>query len=99
MLIKISYYSQVHQHSTWTKEDLNSVINKQVIHKNIKNTTATHKKKSLSGPYTSVRSSGYGKSSSPLKHLSTVNEKKGLKEGIKKPVSKARSPPRQKGNF
>ncbi|KAJ6665778.1 hypothetical protein lerEdw1_001250 [Lerista edwardsae] len=91
--------NQVHQHSTWTKEDLNSVINKQVIHKNIKNTAATHKKKSLSGPYTSVRSSGYGKSSSPLKHLSTVNEKKGSKEGVKKPVSKARSPPRQKEIF
>lgn len=91
--------NQVHQYSTWTKEDLNSVINKQVMHKNIKNTAPTHKKKSLSGPYTSVRSSGYGRSSSPLKHLSTVNEKKGLKEGIKKPVSKARSPPRQKEIF
>ncbi|XP_066468584.1 centrosomal protein of 162 kDa [Tiliqua scincoides] len=91
--------NQAHQDSTWTKEGLNAVINKQVMYKNTKNSAAMHKKKSLSGPYTAVRSSGYGKSSSPLKHLSTVNEKKGLKEGIKKPVLKARSPPRQKEMF
>lgn len=91
--------NQMQHQSTWTKESLNSVINKQVMYKNTKNAAAIHKKKSLSGPNTAVRSSGYGKSVSPLKHLSTGNEKKGLKEGFKKPGLKARSPPRQKEVF
>uniref|UniRef100_A0A8D0DVS9 Centrosomal protein of 162 kDa n=1 Tax=Salvator merianae TaxID=96440 RepID=A0A8D0DVS9_SALMN len=85
--------------NTWNKEELNSVMNKQVLYKTTKNTVAIHKKKSLSGPHNSVRSSGYGKSSSPLKHFSTVNEKKTLKESIKKPVLKAKSPSRQKEIF
>ncbi|XP_060092626.1 centrosomal protein of 162 kDa isoform X1 [Heteronotia binoei] len=85
--------NQVHPQN---KEDLESVMNKQVMHKNMKTTDAVHKKKSLSGPYSFVRSSGYGKSSSPLKQFPTVNEKKVLNEGIKKPALKAKSPSRLK---
>ncbi|XP_015283449.1 PREDICTED: LOW QUALITY PROTEIN: centrosomal protein of 162 kDa [Gekko japonicus] len=87
---------QVH---SLNKEDLESVINKQVMHKNMKTTDAVHKKKSLSGPYSFVRSSGYGRSSSPLKHSTTVNEKKVLNEGIRKPALKAKSPARSKVHF
>ncbi|XP_044278092.1 centrosomal protein of 162 kDa isoform X1 [Varanus komodoensis] len=84
-------HSQIHQHSTWTKEDL-KLIKKQVMHKNTKS-TAIHRKKALSGPHSSVRSSGYGKSSCLLKHFPAGNEKT---ESIKKPVLKSKSPPRQK---
>ncbi|XP_077161461.1 centrosomal protein of 162 kDa isoform X2 [Paroedura picta] len=78
------------------KEDLESGLNKQIMHKNMKTTDAVHKKKSLSGPYSFVRSSGYGRSSSPLKHFPTVNEKKALNESIRKPALKAKSPARPK---
>nr|XP_034965348.1 centrosomal protein of 162 kDa isoform X3 [Zootoca vivipara]XP_034965349.1 centrosomal protein of 162 kDa isoform X3 [Zootoca vivipara]XP_034965350.1 centrosomal protein of 162 kDa isoform X3 [Zootoca vivipara]XP_034965352.1 centrosomal protein of 162 kDa isoform X3 [Zootoca vivipara] len=91
--------NQTRLSSTWTKEGLNSVMNKQVTFRNTKNAAAVHRKKSLSGPHSSVRSSGYGRSSSPLKHFSTINEKKTLKENIKKPVLKTKSPPRQKETF
>ncbi|XP_053143125.1 centrosomal protein of 162 kDa isoform X2 [Hemicordylus capensis] len=92
--------NQVYQPSTWNKEGLNSLMNKQVTYKNAKSTVALHtRKKSLSGPHSSVRSSGYGKSSSPLKHFSTVSEKKAPKEGIKKPALKVKSPPRQREIF
>ncbi|XP_042299429.1 uncharacterized protein LOC121917481 [Sceloporus undulatus] len=86
---------ETHQPITWNKESLSSVLNKQLMHKNAKNTVAAHRKKSSIGPYSSVRSSGYGKSSSSLKHFSTVNEKT-IKESLKKPVLKARSPLKQK---
>uniref|UniRef100_A0A8D2JBT7 Centrosomal protein of 162 kDa n=1 Tax=Varanus komodoensis TaxID=61221 RepID=A0A8D2JBT7_VARKO len=69
------------------------LIKKQVMHKNTKS-TAIHRKKALSGPHSSVRSSGYGKSSCLLKHFPAGNEKT---ESIKKPVLKSKSPPRQKG--
>nr|XP_028578733.1 centrosomal protein of 162 kDa isoform X5 [Podarcis muralis] len=91
--------NQTRLSNTWTKEGLNSVMNKQVTFRNTKNTAAVHRKKSLSGPHSSVRSSGYGRSSSPLKHFSTINEKKTLKENVKKPVLKTKSPPRQKETF
>ncbi|XP_054834612.1 centrosomal protein of 162 kDa isoform X3 [Eublepharis macularius] len=78
------------------KQDLESVMNKQAMHKNTKTTGTMQKKKSLSGAYNSVRSSGYGKSSSPLKQFPTVNEKKVLNEGIRKPALKAKSPARPK---
>ncbi|XP_028578729.2 centrosomal protein of 162 kDa isoform X2 [Podarcis muralis] len=91
--------NQTRLSNTWTKEGLNSVMTKQVTFRNTKNTAAVHRKKSLSGPHSSVRSSGYGRSSSPLKHFSTINEKKTLKENVKKPVLKTKSPPRQKETF
>ncbi|XP_062837180.1 centrosomal protein of 162 kDa isoform X2 [Anolis carolinensis] len=87
--------NEIHHPSTWNKEGLSSVLNKQLIHKNAKNTVVIHRKKSLSGPYSSVRSSGYGKSSSSLKHFSVVHEKTG-KEGPQKSVLKGRSPLKQK---
>ncbi|XP_061479242.1 centrosomal protein of 162 kDa [Rhineura floridana] len=88
--------NQIRHSSTWNKDGLTSVMNKQVMFKNAKNTV--HRKKYLGGPHSSVRSSGYGKSSSPLKHIPTINEKT-LKENIKKPALKAKSPPRQKETF
>ncbi|XP_048351023.1 centrosomal protein of 162 kDa isoform X2 [Sphaerodactylus townsendi] len=76
--------------------NLESVMNKQVMLKNMKTRSTIHKKKSMSGPYNSVRSSGYGRSSSPLKQFPTVNEKKMLNENTKRPVLKAKSSARPK---
>nr|XP_060608963.1 centrosomal protein of 162 kDa isoform X1 [Anolis sagrei ordinatus] len=87
--------NEIHQPRTWTKEGLSSVLSKQLMHKNAKNAAVVHRKKSLSGPYSSVRSSGYGKSSSSLKHFSAVHEKTG-KESPQKPIMKGRSPLKQK---
>ncbi|KAJ7341706.1 hypothetical protein JRQ81_006514 [Phrynocephalus forsythii] len=83
--------NQIHQTRTWKKECLDSVMNKQIMYKNTKSTAGGHRKKSLS----SVRSSGYGKSSASLKHLPAANEKS-LKEGLKKPGLKSKYPSRQK---
>uniref|UniRef100_A0A6J0TJH8 Centrosomal protein of 162 kDa n=1 Tax=Pogona vitticeps TaxID=103695 RepID=A0A6J0TJH8_9SAUR len=88
--------NQIHHPSTLNKEGLNSVINKQIMYKNTKNAVGGYRKKSPSGLYSAVRSSGYGKSSFSLKHLPSVNEKS-LKEGLKKPELKNKSPPKQKG--
>ncbi|XP_062980971.1 centrosomal protein of 162 kDa [Elgaria multicarinata webbii] len=87
--------NQIRQPNTWNKEGLNSMLNKPVMYKNTKNAVPLHRKKSLGGPHSYVRSSGYGKSNSSLKQLSTVNEKM-VKESIKKPILKAKSPPRPK---
>ncbi|KAM6459883.1 centrosomal protein of 162 kDa isoform 1-T3 [Liasis olivaceus] len=87
---------QMHQPDTWNKENPNLVESKQVMYKNSKSTVVIYRKKHLSGSHSSVRSSGYGKSNSSLKHFPTVNEKT-LKENIKKPLLKVKSPPRQKG--
>ncbi|KAM3855938.1 centrosomal protein of 162 kDa isoform 2-T2 [Vipera latastei] len=87
---------QVHQPNTSNKENPKLAPNKQVMYKNSKNTMIIHRKKHLAGSHSSVRSSGYGKSNSSLKHLPTVNEKT-LKESNKNPLLKVRSPPRQKG--
>ncbi|XP_015680701.1 centrosomal protein of 162 kDa [Protobothrops mucrosquamatus] len=87
---------QVHQPNTWNKENPNLVPNKQVMYKNSKNTMIIHRKKHLGGSHSSIRSSGYGKPNSSLKHLPTVNEKT-LKESNKNPLLKVKSPPRQKG--
>lgn len=92
VIYKMHYCPQVQQPSTWNKESLNTMMNKQTVYKDTKNSDTLYKRKS------SVRSSGYGKSSSLFKHFSTGNEKKTLKEGIKKPVLKTKSPPRQKGD-
>ncbi|XP_039190430.1 centrosomal protein of 162 kDa isoform X1 [Crotalus tigris] len=87
---------QMHQPNTWNKENPNLVPNKQVMYKNSKNTMIIHRKKHLGGSHSSIRSSGYGKPNSSLKHLPTVNEKT-LKESNKNPLLKVKSPPRQKG--
>ncbi|XP_058031640.1 centrosomal protein of 162 kDa isoform X2 [Ahaetulla prasina] len=87
---------QVHQPNTWNKENPNLVPDKQVMYKSSKNTMTIHRKKHLAGSHSSVRSSGYGKPNSSLKHFPTVNEKT-LKENNKNPLLKVKSPPKQKG--
>uniref|UniRef100_A0A7M4FF29 Centrosomal protein of 162 kDa n=1 Tax=Crocodylus porosus TaxID=8502 RepID=A0A7M4FF29_CROPO len=69
--------SQEHLSSSWKHDGLQSVINKQTAYKNTRNAASLHKKKSV---YGAVRSSGYGKSISPLKQLSTTIEKKTSKD-------------------
>lgn len=86
----------MHQPNTSNKENPKLAPNKQVMYKNSKNTMIIHRKKHLGGSHSSVRSSGYGKPNSSLKHLPTVNEKT-LKESNKNPLLKVRSPPRHKG--
>ncbi|ETE71491.1 Protein QN1-like protein, partial [Ophiophagus hannah] len=86
---------QVHQPNTWNKENPNVIPNKQVMFKSSKNTMIVHRKKHLGGSHSSVRSSGYGKPSSSVKHFPTVNEKT-LKESNKNPLLKIKSPPKQK---
>nr|XP_056712306.1 centrosomal protein of 162 kDa [Euleptes europaea] len=82
--------TKINQVHPLNKENLESVMNKPEMHKNMKTTSTMQKKKSLSGAYNFVRSSGYGRSSSPSKHLPTVNEKKVLNEDTKKPALKAK---------
>ncbi|TFK12623.1 Centrosomal protein of 162 kDa [Platysternon megacephalum] len=81
------------QSSSWRNKGLDSVINKQIMHKSTRSTAPLHKKKSPIGPHILVRSSGYGKPTSPLKQLSTTSEKRASKEALKKPSLKAKSPP------
>ncbi|XP_026520935.1 centrosomal protein of 162 kDa [Notechis scutatus] len=87
---------QAHQPNTWNKENPNVIPNKQVMYKSSKNTMIVHRKKHLGGAHSSVRSSGYGKPSSSVKHFPTVNEKT-LKESNKNPFLKVKSLPKQKG--
>ncbi|XP_050806038.1 centrosomal protein of 162 kDa isoform X2 [Gopherus flavomarginatus] len=81
------------QSSSWRNTGLDSVINKQIMHKSTRSTAPLHKKKSPIGSHILVRSSGYGKPTSPLKQLSTTSEKRASKEALKKPGLKAKSPP------
>ncbi|XP_053880186.1 centrosomal protein of 162 kDa isoform X3 [Malaclemys terrapin pileata] len=81
------------QSSSWRNKGLDSVINKQIMHKSTRSTAPLHKKKFPIGPHILVRSSGYGKPTSPLKQLSTTSEKRASKEALKKPSLKAKSPP------
>ncbi|XP_039388311.1 centrosomal protein of 162 kDa isoform X1 [Mauremys reevesii] len=81
------------QSSSWRNKGLDSVINKQIMHKSTRSTAPLHKKKSPIAPHILVRSSGYGKPTSPLKQLSTASEKRASKEAFKKPSLKAKSPP------
>ncbi|XP_074043194.1 centrosomal protein of 162 kDa isoform X2 [Macrotis lagotis] len=80
------------------EDDISPIMNKQAMSKNTKSTPPLLKRKLQSGPYASVRSSGYGKSYSPLKTF----EKKPSKDVMKKENLKSKSPPckiRQKGNL
>ncbi|XP_008163743.3 centrosomal protein of 162 kDa isoform X4 [Chrysemys picta bellii] len=81
------------QSSSWRNKGLDSVTNKQIMHKSTRSTAPLHKKKSPIGPHILVRSSGYGKPTSPLKQFSTTSEKRASKEALKKPSLKAKSPP------
>ncbi|XP_044867506.1 centrosomal protein of 162 kDa isoform X2 [Mauremys mutica] len=81
------------QSSSWRNKGLDSVINKQIMHKSTRSTAPLHKKKSPIAPHVLVRSSGYGKPTSPFKQLSTTSEKRASKEALKKPSLKAKSPP------
>ncbi|XP_019375942.1 PREDICTED: centrosomal protein of 162 kDa isoform X2 [Gavialis gangeticus] len=81
--------NQEHLSSSWKHDGLQSVINKQTTYKNTRNAAALHKKKSV---YGAVRSSGYGKSISPLKQLSTTTEKKTSKDAFRRTSLKAKSP-------
>uniref|UniRef100_A0A8D0GM61 Centrosomal protein of 162 kDa n=1 Tax=Sphenodon punctatus TaxID=8508 RepID=A0A8D0GM61_SPHPU len=69
----------LHQDSK-IKQSLDSLVNKQIIYKNTRSIVPVYKKRPLSGLHGSVRSSGYGKSSSPAKTLSTTNAKNASKE-------------------
>ncbi|XP_070589253.1 centrosomal protein of 162 kDa isoform X2 [Erythrolamprus reginae] len=100
-VMKLTFYQerksgQMQQPNTWNKENPNLVSNKQVMYKSSKNTMTIHRKKPLGGSHSSVRSSGYGKPNSSLKHFPTVNEKT-MKENNKNPLLKDKSPPKQKG--
>uniref|UniRef100_A0A8D0GN91 Centrosomal protein of 162 kDa n=1 Tax=Sphenodon punctatus TaxID=8508 RepID=A0A8D0GN91_SPHPU len=90
----------LHQDSK-IKQSLDSLVNKQIIYKNTRSIVPVYKKRPLSGLHGSVRSSGYGKSSSPAKTLSTTNAKNASKEVLKKTSLKTKLPPdkaRRKGN-
>ncbi|XP_077668899.1 centrosomal protein of 162 kDa isoform X4 [Eretmochelys imbricata] len=93
LLHQDSKINKAHQSSSWRNKGLDSVINKQIMHKSTRSTAPLHKKKSSIGPHILVRSSGYGKPTSPLKQLSTTTEKRASKEALKKPSLKAKSPP------
>ncbi|XP_043398548.1 centrosomal protein of 162 kDa isoform X8 [Chelonia mydas] len=93
LLHQDSKINKAHQSSSWRNKGLDSVINKQIMHKSTRSTAPLHKKKSPIGPHILVRSSGYGKPTSPLKQLSTTTEKRASKEALKKPSLKAKSPP------
>uniref|UniRef100_F6PPV2 Centrosomal protein of 162 kDa n=1 Tax=Monodelphis domestica TaxID=13616 RepID=F6PPV2_MONDO len=83
------------------EDDIRPIISKQTIYKMPTSTPPLVKRKSQSGSKASVRSSGYGKSYSPLKTSSTV-EKKTSKNIIKKENLKSKSPPykiKQKGTL
>ncbi|XP_036624788.1 centrosomal protein of 162 kDa [Trichosurus vulpecula] len=83
------------------EDAVSPLINKQATSKKTRSTPPLLKRKSQSGPYASVRSSGYGKSYSPLKAFSAI-EKKTSKDIMKKENLKSKSPPykiRQKGNL
>uniref|UniRef100_A0A8D0L448 Centrosomal protein of 162 kDa n=1 Tax=Sphenodon punctatus TaxID=8508 RepID=A0A8D0L448_SPHPU len=69
---------------SWKNKSLDSLVNKQIIYKNTRSIVPVYKKRPLSGLHGSVRSSGYGKSSSPAKTLSTTNAKNASKEVLKK---------------
>ncbi|XP_067416847.1 centrosomal protein of 162 kDa [Emydura macquarii macquarii] len=92
LLHQDSKINQAHQSSSWKNKRLDSVINKQIMYKSTRSTAPLHKKKSPIGHHVLVRSSGYGKPTSPLKQLSTISEKKATKETLKKPSLKAKSP-------
>ncbi|XP_019352401.1 centrosomal protein of 162 kDa isoform X1 [Alligator mississippiensis] len=81
--------NQAHLSSSWKHDGLQSVTNKQTVYKNTRNTASLHKRKSV---YGAVRSSGYGKSISPLKQLSTTIEKKTSKDAFRRTSLKAKSP-------
>uniref|UniRef100_A0A8D0GIJ2 Centrosomal protein of 162 kDa n=1 Tax=Sphenodon punctatus TaxID=8508 RepID=A0A8D0GIJ2_SPHPU len=85
---------------SWKNKSLDSLVNKQIIYKNTRSIVPVYKKRPLSGLHGSVRSSGYGKSSSPAKTLSTTNAKNASKEVLKKTSLKTKLPPdkaRRKG--
>ncbi|CAM9956439.1 unnamed protein product [Bubo scandiacus] len=69
-----------------------SMTTKPMLYKNIGSPASSHKKKSSYGPHGVVRSSGYGKPSSPSKQSFPVNEKKTPKETSKKTSVKSKSP-------
>uniref|UniRef100_A0A8C0EVZ9 Centrosomal protein of 162 kDa n=1 Tax=Bubo bubo TaxID=30461 RepID=A0A8C0EVZ9_BUBBB len=69
-----------------------SMTTKPMLYKNIRSPASSHKKKSSYGPHGVVRSSGYGKPSSPSKQSFPVNEKKTPKETSKKTSVKSKSP-------
>ncbi|XP_074718082.1 centrosomal protein of 162 kDa isoform X4 [Strix uralensis] len=69
-----------------------SMTTKPMLYKHIRSPASSHKKKSSYGPHGVVRSSGYGKPSSPSKQSFPVNEKKMPKETSKKTSVKSKSP-------
>uniref|UniRef100_A0A8D0KXT4 Centrosomal protein of 162 kDa n=1 Tax=Strix occidentalis caurina TaxID=311401 RepID=A0A8D0KXT4_STROC len=94
--------SQALQSCYLKNERSESMTTKPMLYKNIRSPASSHKKKSSYGPHGVVRSSGYGKPSSPSKQSFPVNEKKMPKETSKKTSVKSKSPAdraRSKGNF
>ncbi|NXN19808.1 CE162 protein, partial [Indicator maculatus] len=69
-----------------------SMPTKPTLNRNIRSPAALHKKKPSYGPHGVIRSSGYGKPSSPSKQSFPANEKKTPKETFKKTIVKAKSP-------
>ncbi|XP_074847055.1 centrosomal protein of 162 kDa isoform X2 [Carettochelys insculpta] len=93
VLHRNSKINQEHHSSPWKNKKVDSMINKQVVHKSTRSTAPLHKKKSLIGPHILVKSSGYGKVNSPLKQFSTAGEKRASKEVLKKTSLNVKSPP------
>ncbi|KFV62142.1 hypothetical protein N307_05171, partial [Dryobates pubescens] len=69
-----------------------SVPTKPVLNKNIRSPAALQKRKPPYGPHGVIRSSGYGKATSPSKQAFPAHEKKTPKEAFKKTIVKAKSP-------
>uniref|UniRef100_A0A663NET5 Centrosomal protein of 162 kDa n=1 Tax=Athene cunicularia TaxID=194338 RepID=A0A663NET5_ATHCN len=99
--------SQALQSCSLKNQRSESMTTKPMLYQNIRSPGSSHNKKSSYVPHGVVRSSGYGKPSSPSKQSLPskqsfpVNEKKMPKETSKKTSVKARSPAdrtRSKGN-
>ncbi|NXL27241.1 CE162 protein, partial [Glaucidium brasilianum] len=92
LLSEGSKTKQALQSCSLKNERSESMATKPMLYQNIRSPASSHKKKSSYVPHGVVRSSGYGKPSSPSKQSFPVNEKKMPKETSKKTSVKARSP-------
>ncbi|NXX93405.1 CE162 protein, partial [Centropus bengalensis] len=78
--------------SSLKNEKSESMATKPMVYKNVRSPAPLHKKKPSYGPHGVVRSSGYGKATSPSKQSFPANEKKTPRENFKKTSLKTRSP-------
>ncbi|XP_064025539.1 centrosomal protein of 162 kDa isoform X2 [Pogoniulus pusillus] len=81
----------LHSHSLRHQRS-GSVTTKAMLAKNIRSPTPLHNKKPSHGPHGLVRSSGYGKLTSPSKLAFPASEKKAPKETFQQSRAKGKSP-------